>query len=343
MWSGHASGTTWSSGWNTDLERFVSRVEEGEVGLRLDTYLVMQDDVEESRSYINTLISNGHALVDGEAVSKPSYKVREDQEIVLEIPDAVPIDLSPEPIELDVVYEDEHLLVVNKQADLIIHPSGTCHSGTMVNALLAHCGSLSRISGELRPGIVHRLDKDTTGLMMVAKDNRTHRGLSEQLSARTVKRRYLALVWHTPVPDSDKIDAPIGRDLHNRQKMGIQNSGKRAVTNYGILRKFRLASLIECRLETGRTHQIRVHMSAVKECPIIADEKYGGNRPRGIPSTVRNRELVEDVVRIARHQMLHAETLGFIHPVTEQELEFNEAPPLEFRLVVKRLERDSID
>jgi 23S rRNA pseudouridine1911/1915/1917 synthase len=179
--------------------------------------------------------------------------------------------------------------------------------------------------------------------MMVAKDNITHRGLSDQLSERTVKRRYMALVWHVPVPDEDRINAPIGRDLRNRQKMCVTKTGKRAVTNYRVLRKYRLASLIECRLETGRTHQIRVHMSSEKSCPIIADEKYGGNRPRGFKSTVDNRELVADVIRLAQHQMLHAETLGFIHPVTGQEMEFNEAPPLEFRLAMRRLERDSND
>jgi len=325
------------------LEYYRSRVEEGEVGLRLDAYLVMQDDIEESRSYISTLISNGHVTIGGETVTKPAYNVSMNQEIILEIPDAVPIDLSPEPMELDIVFEDKHLLVVNKPAGLVIHPSGTCHGGTLVNALLAHCDNLSGISGELRPGIVHRLDKDTTGLMMVAKDNITHRGLSEQLSSRTVKRRYLALVWHTPVPAADRIDAPIGRDLNNRQKMGVTETGKRAVTNYRILKKFRLASMIECRLETGRTHQIRVHMAAVKGCPIIADEKYGGNRPGGLPPTVRNRELVDDAVRIACHQMLHAETLGFVHPITEQEMEFNEAPPLEFRLVMNRLAKDTDD
>lgn len=325
------------------MEYFGSKVEEKEKGLRLDAYLVMQDDFDESRSYINTLIANGHVSVDGVTVVKPAFNVRAGQEIQIEIPDAVPVDLSPESIELDVVFEDEHLLVVNKQADLIIHPSGTCKNGTLVNALLAHCDNLSGISGELRPGIVHRLDKDTTGLMMVAKDNITHRGLSSQLSARTVKRRYIALVWHTPVPDAGRIDAPIGRDLNNRQKMGVITGGKRAVTNYRILRRFRLASMIECRLETGRTHQIRVHLSAVKGCPVIADEKYGGNNPGGIASTVRNRELVNDVIRIARHHMLHAETLGFIHPITGAEMEFNEAPPLEFRLVMKRLEKDLDD
>jgi 23S rRNA pseudouridine1911/1915/1917 synthase len=325
------------------LEYFRSVVEQGEHGLRLDSYLVIQDDIEQSRSYISTLISNGHVSVDDSPVTKPAFNVKAGQEIVLEVPDPVPINLSPESIDLDIVFEDEHLLVINKQTGLVIHPSGTCRSGTLVNALLAHCDNLSGISGELRPGIVHRLDKDTTGLMMVAKDNVTHRGLSLQLSSRTVKRRYIALAWHIPKPDEGRIDAPVGRDLNNRQMMGVVQAGKRAVTNYRVLRKFRFSSMIECRLETGRTHQIRVHMSSEKGCPLIADSKYGGSNPKGIASTARNRELVDDVLRLAGHQMLHAETLGFIHPVTGAELEFNEAPPLEFRLAMRRLERDMDD
>ena len=325
------------------MEYFRSVVEQGEHGLRLDSYLVMQDDIEQSRSYISTLIYNGHVSVDDFTITKPAFNVKTGQTIILEVPDPVPIDLSPESINLDIVFEDEHLLVINKQTGLVIHPSGTCRSGTLVNALLAHCDNLSGISGELRPGIVHRLDKDTTGLMMVAKDNVTHRGLSLQLSSRTVKRRYIALAWHIPEPDEGRIDAPVGRDLNNRQMMGVVQAGKRAVTNYKVLRKFRFSSMIECRLETGRTHQIRVHMSSEKGCPLIADLKYGGSNPKGIPSTVRNRELVEDVLRLAGHQMLHAETLGFIHPVTGAELEFNEAPPLEFRLALRRLERDMDD
>ncbi len=315
-------------------------VETEEAGLRLDSFLVMQEDVSQSRTYVCTLIHNGHVSVDGEEVPKPSYRIRAGQTVILQVPDPVPIDLSPEKMDLDVVFEDDHLLVIDKEAGLVIHPSGTLRSGTLVNALLAHCDSLSGISGELRPGIVHRLDKDTTGLMMAAKDNPTHLGLSSQLSDRTVNRRYIALVWHHPAPPDGRIDAPIGRDLHNRQKMTITESGRRAVTNYRTLETFRLASLIECRLETGRTHQIRVHISEVLGCPLIADEKYGGMNPKGLASTRRNRELVSDVLRLAGHQMLHAETLGFVHPVTGEELEFSVAPPLEFRIVIKHLIRD---
>jgi len=317
-----------------------SLVEEGEDGLRLDSYLVLQEEVEQSRSYISTIISNGRVTVDGLEVVKPATRVRTGQEICMEVPDPEPVDLVPENIDLDVVFEDEHLIVINKQPGLVIHPSGTCRGGTLVNALMARCPNLSGISGELRPGIVHRLDRDTTGLMMAAKDDVTHRGLSEQLSSRTVNRRYIALLWHTPEPDRGRIDAPIGRDLVNRKNMTITATGKRAVTNYRLLRKYRLACLVECRLETGRTHQIRVHMARERGCPVIADEKYGGMTPRGFPSTLRNRELVEDVLRAAGHQMLHAETLGFQHPVTGEVMEFNQAPPLEFRLVMNRLERD---
>jgi len=325
------------------LELFESLVEEGESGLRLDTYLSLQDDVEQSRSYLSTLIINGHVCIDGVRIEKPSTKVRTGSTVLLEVPDPKPVDLVPEDIPLDIVFEDEHLLVINKQAGLIIHPSGTCSGGTLVNALMAHCDRLSGISGELRPGIVHRLDKDTTGLMMAAKDNITHRGLSEQLSARTVKRRYIALVWGIPSPTVERLDAPIGRDLRNRQRMTITSTGKRAVTNYRLLKKYRLGSLVECRLETGRTHQIRVHMAMLKNSPLIADEKYGGLSPKGIASTKRNRELVESVLRTAGHQMLHAETLGFEHPVTGEQIEFNHSPPLEFRLVMRMLERDNDD
>ncbi len=322
------------------METFSFTVTEDAKGLRLDLYLASLEEVAESRTYINTLIKNGYVQINGEPVDKPSSRVDSGQVVTLIVPDPEPISLMPEPIELDIVYEDEYLLVINKQAGLVIHPAASCPNGTLVNALLYHCRNLSGISGELRPGIVHRLDKDTTGLMMAAKENFTHRELSSQLSAKTVKRRYIALVWHHPDRLTGEIDAPIGRDPVHRQKMAVEQSGKRAVTNYAVLQQYRLASEVECRLETGRTHQIRVHMSSEKGCPIIADETYGGMTPKSISSTVRNNKLVEDVLKLAQHQMLHAETLGFIHPKTGEEMEFNAAPPLEYSLVRKRLERD---
>ena len=315
------------------------RVENDDTGLRLDSFLALQDDLGLSRSYISTLIRNGHVIVDGETSVKPSTHLKSDQLIKVNVPDPEPIDLLAEDIPIDIVYEDNHLIVIDKHAGLVVHPTPSSRDGTLVNALLYHCrDTLSGISGDLRPGIVHRLDKDTTGLMMVAKDDETHRNLSAQLAARTVKRRYVALCWGFPSPSSGRISGPIGRDPNNRQKMTVIESGRRAATNYRTIKKYSIASLIECRLETGRTHQIRVHMSVKKKCPIISDSKYGGMAPRGVPSTRQNRELIADAIRLANHQMLHAETLGFIHPITGEELEFNSAPPIEFRLVQKKLD-----
>lgn len=322
------------------MERYRFTVADEGDGARLDSFLVSHGEVTESRSYVSTLINNGHASVDGDVVEKPAYRVRSGQVVALDVPDPEPVDLAPQEMNLDVAYEDEHLVVLDKPAGLVVHPSGTWRSGTLVNALLAHCDNLSGIGGEMRPGIVHRLDKDTTGLMMAAKDDETHRGLSFQLARRTVKRRYMAVVWHNPRPPEGRIDAPIGRDPVHRKRMAVVDEGKRAVTNYRTLEAYRLGALIECRLETGRTHQIRVHMSRCRGCPIVADWRYGGCNPKGIESTRRNRELVSDLLRIARHQMLHAETLGFVHPVTGEEMEFQAAPPLEFRLVQKRLRAD---
>jgi len=323
------------------LERYRFPVGEEEDGARLDSFIVSHREVTESRSYVSTLINNGHASVDGTVVEKPAHRVRRDQVVSLDVPDPQPVDLAPQEMDLDVAYEDRHLIVIDKPAGLVVHPSGTWRSGTLVNALLAHCDNLSGIGGEMRPGIVHRLDKDTTGLMMAAKDDETHRGLSFQLARRTVKRRYLALVWHNPRPPADRVDAPIGRDPVHRKRMAVVDGGKRAVTNYRTLEAYRMGALIACRLETGRTHQIRVHMSRCRDCPIIHDWRYGGCHPKGIESTRRNRELVSDLLRLSRHQMLHAETLGFEHPVTGEEMEFQAAPPLEFRLVQKRLRADT--
>ena len=314
-------------------------VGEDEEGLRLDSFLTLQPDIDLSRSYLATLIRNGHVLLRGET-QKPSVRVHAGDEVLLSIPDPGTIDLTPEPIDLDIVFEDEHLLVLMKQADLVVHPTSTAPSGTLVHGLLAHCDDLSGIAGEMRPGIVHRLDKDTTGLMVVAKDDVTHQGLSAQLSDRTMGRRYMALVWHCPSPPGGRIDRPIGRDPDKRKRMAIVRWGRRAVTNYSTLSSYSgLAALVECRLETGRTHQIRVHLSADLGCPVIGDRTYGGVTPRGIEQTRANRELVEDVRNLAEHQMLHAETLRFTHPVTMEEMEFHAAPPTSFRLVQKRLEQ----
>ncbi len=322
------------------MARLCFSVEEEDEGIRLDCFLVSQEDVDQSRSYISTLIRNGYVTVEGQANAKPSARLHQGQTVSLEVPDPEPIELSPEDIPLDVVFEDDHLIVINKQPGFVVHPTAFARSGTLVNALLFHCKSLSGISGELRPGIVHRLDKDTTGLLVAAKSDTAHRGLSGQLSARSVKRRYLALCWNHPEPPQGRIDAPIGRHPVNRQKMAVVPGGRRAVTNYKVIKAFRFSDLIEFRLETGRTHQIRVHGATCMGCPVIADEKYGGMKPAGHSSTKADRELVADAVRLAGHHMLHAETLGFLHPVTGEEMEFNSAPPSEFHIVQKLLARD---
>ncbi|MBN1435262.1 RluA family pseudouridine synthase [Candidatus Fermentibacterales bacterium] len=312
-------------------------------GLRLDSFLAMQDDTGLSRSYLGTLIRNGHVTLRGEQ-SRPSAAVHPGDDVVLQVPDPVGIDLTPEPMDLDVTYEDDFLIVLDKPAGLVVHPTSTAPTGTLVHGLLAHCRDLSGIGGELRPGIVHRLDKDTTGLLVVAKDDITHRGLSKQLSDRTMGRRYLALLWHVPDPADGRVEAPIGRDSSNRKRMALVSHGRRAATNYSTREAFgRIACLVECRLETGRTHQIRVHMSRHLGCPVIGDRTYGGVSPAGMPSSPSCMDLVEDVERLAVHQMLHAETLSFVHPRTGEEMEFNSSPPVTFRLVRKRLELWSDD
>jgi 23S rRNA pseudouridine1911/1915/1917 synthase len=320
------------------LEVYNLKVSKEEEGLRLDSFLALQEDFNLSRTYLSTLIRNGHVTLDGQK-TKPAVKLIAEQKIKLEVPDAIPVNLEPEKMDLDVFFEDEHLLVLNKPAGLVIHPTPTSPTGTLVHGLLFYCKNLSGVGGVLRPGIVHRLDKDTTGLLMVAKDDITHRGLAEQLAQRTVKRRYFALVWHRPVPSSGKIDLPIGRDPGNRKKMAVVSNGRRAVTNFRVMAEYCNAAKMECRLETGRTHQIRVHLS-YNGWPIIGDLVYGGKHPRELSSTRSNRKLIEDIKKLAIHQMLHAETLGFLHPVTGEELEFQVAPPLEFRLVVNRLQKE---
>ena len=324
------------------MSRHRFRVDTDEEGLRLDSFLALRTELDLSRSYLGTLIRNGHITLDGEICSRPSRRVRTGSIIEVEVPAPVEIDLEPEEIPLDIVFEDEHLLVIDKQAGLVVHPAATAPTGTLVHGLLAHCGDdLSGIAGEMRPGIVHRLDKDTTGLLVVAKDDATHRGLSSQLIDKSMGRRYLALAWRTPSPNEGRVDRPIGRDPCDRTKMAVIESGRHAVTNYRLIRAYGdLASLLECVLETGRTHQIRVHLARILECPVIGDPVYGSARPRGVPTgSRRNREAVEEVVRIATHQLLHAETLRFVHPVTGEEMEFSAAPPLVFSLARKRLER----
>lgn len=281
-----------------------------------------------SRSRIQSLIASGHVTCESPITNHESpptitdckHKVREGEEYRLIIVEAAPTHMLPEQIPLDVRYEDDWLLVINKPAGLTVHPGAGTPDGTLVNALLAHCGnSLSGIGGVARPGIVHRIDKDTSGLLIVAKHDAAHRHLSAQLADRSLSRTYTALVWGALNPPAGSIDAPIGRSPKNRQKMAVVKNGKPAVTHYKTIRRFAvgeqpLVTEVKCKLETGRTHQIRVHMQHLGH-PLVGDATYGGSKrklPKSTPDSIR--EALEHFPR----QALHASALQFIHPKTDK-------------------------
>ncbi|CEI84370.1 Ribosomal large subunit pseudouridine synthase D [Oceanobacillus oncorhynchi] len=263
---------------------------------------------EYSRSQIQGWIEEGNVKLNGEAV-KANQKCQTGESLTWEIPETKPLVLEPENIPLDIVYEDEDLLVVNKAKGMVVHPSAGHHTGTLVHALLYHCTDLSGINGVERPGIVHRLDMDTSGLLVVAKNDYAHQYLSEQLQEKTLKRTYEAIVHGEIGHETGLIDAPIGRDPKDRQKMGIVENGKQAVTHFRVLERFPDYTHVECQLETGRTHQIRVHMQYIG-FPIVGDPKYGQRKSLDVQG-----------------QALHAKQIAFIHPRTEQQMEFEATPP----------------
>lgn len=289
--------------------------------IRLDKFVSLSMP-ELSRTLIQQYIKEGIVLVNGK-IEKASYKIKLNDDIEISLPENKEMDVLPENIPLDIVYEDRDVIVVNKPSGMIVHPSSGIYSGTLVNALLYHCQDLSGINGVLRPGIVHRIDKETSGLLMIAKNDQAHRSLSEQLKNHTVTRRYVALV-HGVIPHNHgKINAPIGRDINDRQKMAVtKTNSKEAITNFTVLKRYLDMSLIECRLETGRTHQIRVHMSYIGY-PVYGDPKYG---------------LKKDDQ--THGQFLHAKKLGFIHPTTGEYLEFESPLPTFFAGKLKELEGD---
>ncbi|MFD2638201.1 RluA family pseudouridine synthase [Piscibacillus salipiscarius] len=263
-----------------------------------------------SRSQIQSWIKDGYVLVNGEKV-KSNYKCQLNDEIVWEEPEVQELEIEPENIPLDIHYEDEHLLVVNKAKGMVVHPSHGHRTGTLVHALLYHCQDLSGINGVYRPGIVHRIDKDTSGLLVVAKHDRAHEILSSQLQDKKVKRSYEAIVHGVIEHDKATIDAPIGRDPDDRQKMAVVESGKPAVTHFSVARRFENFSHVYCDLETGRTHQIRVHFQYIDH-PLVGDPKYGRRKTLDVQG-----------------QALHARKLSFTHPITEEELSFTcEAPDI---------------
>ena len=287
-------------------------VEAGEESARIDRYLA-EHCADFSRSYLQKLLKDQAISVNGKPV-KANYKTQEGDRILLEVPDLREPDILPEDIPLDILYEDEYLMVVNKPKDMVVHPSAGHMEGTLVNGIMAHCkGRLSGINGVLRPGIVHRIDKDTTGALLICKDDAVHRDIAEQLKEHSIKRRYRAIVQGNLKEDEGTVDAPIGRHPVDRKKMAVNyKNGKEAVTHYKVLERFGQYTYIECRLETGRTHQIRVHMASIGH-PLLGDTVYG---------TVKNPWKLQG-------QTLHAMVLGFRHPVTGEFMEF-EAPLPEY-------------
>ncbi len=290
------------------------------VGWRLDRALA--DSVPTlSRERLKVLTKSG-ALTrpDGEPVRDPAIKVKGDEKYLLTVPAPEPAHNEPQRIDLGIVYEDEHLLVVDKPAGLVVHPAAGNRDGTMVNALLHHCGgSLSGIGGVARPGIVHRIDKDTSGLLVVAKHDLAHEGLAHQFADHSIERLYLAIVSDVPRLLSGTVDAPLARSPANRVKIAIveEGRGKRAVTHWRRLEVLKGAALVECRLETGRTHQVRVHMASIGH-PLVGDPVYGRTRSE-------HRQLLKDLG--FDRQALHATRIGFVHPVTKVRLSFDSALP----------------
>lgn len=303
------------------IEEFQVETEDGE---RIDKFLT-NEMPDFSRSYIQKLIKDGHVKVGNKAV-KANYKLSYDEMIQVEIPDVTEPDIVAENIPLDILYEDDDILFVNKPKGMVVHPAAGHYSGTLVNALMYHCGdSLSGINGVMRPGIVHRIDMDTTGSLLVCKNDMAHQKLAEQLKEHSIHRVYHALVHGNIKEDSGTINAPIGRHPIDRKKMSINTqNGREAITHYEVLERFGNYTYVACRLETGRTHQIRVHMASIHH-PLVGDMVYG---PQKCPFPN------------LQGQTLHAKTLGIIHPRTGEYLEVNAPLPEYFQKLLERIRQN---
>ncbi len=311
---------------------------EAEAGERVDRLLAARIPAL-SRSRLKGLIEAGRLSAGGQTIDEPSYRVKPGQSLVLAVPGAAAARPRAQAVPLDILYEDRHLIVLDKPAGLVVHPAPGNPDRTLVNALIAHCGAeLAGIGGVRRPGIVHRLDKDTSGLMVAAKTQAAHDGLVRLFAGRQVERAYEAVVWGVPQPGAGEITGPIGRSPRNRKKMAVlKRGGKPARTRYRVLETLAggLASLVECRLLTGRTHQIRVHLSA-RGHPVLGDPLYGragAGRIRSLPGAA------QAALKALGRQALHAKVLGFRHPVTAEALHFEREMPGDMKGLIDSLER----
>lgn len=303
------------------MAEWINLTVEEQAGIRLDKYLANQLK-DYTRSFIQKQIEQEGVRVNGQ-VSNGKYKVKVGDEIRICIPDPVEVDIVAEDIPIDIVYEDDDLMVINKPQDMVVHPAPGNYTGTLVNALLFHCkDKLSGINGEIRPGIVHRIDKDTSGLLMIAKNDKAHLGLSEMLKVHDITRKYHAIVYGSFKEDQGTVELPIGRSPQDRKKMAIVQGGRHAKTDYRVIERFKNMTHIELTLYTGRTHQIRVHMKAIGH-PLLGDPVYGPAKSLfGLDK-----------------QMLHAKVLGFKHPITGEALYFESELPDYFVRVIDRLRK----
>ncbi|WP_454053822.1 RluA family pseudouridine synthase [Clostridium sp. Marseille-Q7071] len=299
-------------------------VKEDDINKRLDVFISEKLE-DKSRSYVQGLIEEAKVKVN-EKLKKSNYKLKLNDLVIVEVPEVTTLEIEKEDIPLDILYEDNDIIVINKPQDMVVHPAPGNYSGTLVNALLYHCNDLSGINGVVRPGIVHRIDKDTSGILVIAKNDNAHSKLAEQLKEHSMTRTYYALVEGRLKEDSGTINAPIGRHPMERIKMAVvKNNGKEAITHYKVLERFNHYTLVKCNLETGRTHQIRVHMAYIGH-PLVGDIVYGFKKQKFK----------------SQGQVLHAKELGFIHPTTNEYMKFTSNIPKYFEDLLENLRKSDI-